>query len=124
MQKMIHKFQLNSINCATMPRGKIPAIWFCVPFSIVRIPCTENGFLGETRFLLMQKTKRGINNQSLITGFSIKFNINPNFLEKIDPPKGGKEKKREKIENEGKKGKKRKRVTESSQHRTPPENRS
>jgi hypothetical protein len=33
---------------------------------------------------------------------------------KIDPPKGGKEKKREKIGNEGKKGKKRKRVREFS----------
>jgi hypothetical protein len=41
---MIHKFQLNSINCATMPRGKIPATWFCVPFSILRIPCTEKIF--------------------------------------------------------------------------------
>jgi hypothetical protein len=45
MQKMIHKFQLNSINCATMPRGKIPAIWFCVPFSILRTPCAKKFFL-------------------------------------------------------------------------------
>ena len=35
-------------------------------------------------------------------------NINPNFLKKIDPPLGGKEKKKEKIGNEGKKGKKEK----------------
>jgi hypothetical protein len=62
----------------------------------------------------MQKTKGGINNQFLITGFSIKFNINPNFPKKIDPPKGRKERKREKIGNESKKGKKRKRVTEFS----------
>ncbi|MFM7904967.1 MAG: hypothetical protein ACKPA9_07335, partial [Microcystis sp.] len=39
MQKMIHKFQLNSINCATMPRGKIPAAWFLVPlFILTHIP--------------------------------------------------------------------------------------
>jgi len=44
----------------------------------------------------MQKTKRGINNQSLITGFSIKFNINPNFPKKIDLPLGGKEKEKRK----------------------------
>ena len=62
----------------------------------------------------MQKTKGGINNQFLITGFSIKFNINPNFPKKIDPPKGRKERKREKIENEGKKGKKSTRVREFS----------
>ena len=57
------------------------------------------------------KGKRGINNQFLITRFSIKFNINPNFPKKIDPPKGRKERKREKIGNEGKK---RKRVREFS----------
>ncbi|MFM2377793.1 MAG: hypothetical protein RLZZ143_369, partial [Cyanobacteriota bacterium] len=32
---------------------------------------TENGFLGETRFLLMQEAKGVINNQFLITGFSM-----------------------------------------------------
>jgi hypothetical protein len=41
---MIHKFQLNSINCAAMPRETIPATWFWVPFSILRIPCTEKIF--------------------------------------------------------------------------------
>ncbi len=50
-----------------MPRGKIPAIWLCVPFSIVRIPCTEKGFLRETRFLL-----RGAGgDRTQITRFSI-----------------------------------------------------
>jgi hypothetical protein len=44
----------------------------------------------------MQKTKRGINNQFLITGFSIKFNINAIFSKKstrLRAGKKGKEKK-------------------------------
>jgi hypothetical protein len=60
------------------------------------------------------------------TGFSEKpvfYSCYLNFLKKkIDPPLGGKKRKREK-EKKGKKGKKGKKVTESSQHRTPPENR-
>ncbi|MBD2289714.1 hypothetical protein H6F92_13340 [Microcystis wesenbergii FACHB-1317] len=71
---MIHKFQLNSINCAAMPRETIPATWFWVPFSILRIPCTEKIFFsigvggwgfqlsaseGKGQQALVQKTESG-----------------------------------------------------------------
>jgi hypothetical protein len=59
---------------------------------------------------------------SATTNLNSNYRLLPQFSQKkIDPPSGGKEKKKKKVKK-GKKGKKRIRVTESSQHRTPPEN--